>query len=64
MPKGRTIEPERVFSWALLMSGPDAFKLSDRRRPSQACWSEAASPPMPVRWSAWLGGGTVRVRVM
>ena len=36
-------------------SGPNASKLSDGQRRSQGRNSELARPPMPVRWSAWLG---------
>ena len=35
---------------------PNELKLSDRHRRSQAWSTEKSRPPVPVRWSAWLGG--------
>ena len=35
---------------------PNGLKLSDRHRRSQACHPKKTGTPVPVRWSAWLGG--------
>ena len=35
--------------------GPNESKLSDRHRRGQAWNSKKSRPPVPVRWSAWLG---------
>ena len=34
---------------------PNESKLSDRHRRGKTKRSEVAPPPVPVRWSAWLG---------
>ena len=39
-------------------SGPNELKLSDRHRRGQAWNTQTGCPPVPVRWSAWLGSGS------
>ena len=43
--------PERRSCW------PNELKLSDRHRRRKAKSTEKGWPPVPVRWSAWLGRG-------